>query len=75
MLPARELDAAVAFLEFLRERKHTPRPRAKGAEASEAKPESPDDAPAEEASGGKKAKKDDDGGVSNGGKKARASKD
>ena len=29
VLPARELDAAVAFLEFLRERKHTPRPRAK----------------------------------------------
>jgi hypothetical protein len=33
VLPARELDAAVAFLEFLRERKHTPRPRAKEAEA------------------------------------------
>ncbi len=31
-LPARELDAAVAFLEFLRERKHTPRTRAKRAE-------------------------------------------
>ncbi len=29
LLPARELDAALAFLEFLRERKHTPRPRAK----------------------------------------------
>ncbi|AKF05412.1 hypothetical protein DB32_002561 [Sandaracinus amylolyticus] len=29
-LPARELDAAVAFLEFLRERKHLPRPKAKG---------------------------------------------
>src|SRR5690606_29332814 len=29
LLPARELDAAVAFLEFLRERKHVPRPRAK----------------------------------------------
>jgi len=28
-LPARELDAALAFLEFLRERKHLPRPRAK----------------------------------------------
>lgn len=28
-LPARELDAAMAFLEFLRERKHIPRPRAK----------------------------------------------
>ncbi len=32
-LPGRELDAAVAFLEFLRERKHMPRPRAKQAEA------------------------------------------
>ncbi|MBX3272517.1 MAG: hypothetical protein KF729_19820 [Sandaracinaceae bacterium] len=31
-LPARELDAAVAFLEFLRQRKHLPRPRAKSAE-------------------------------------------
>lgn len=32
-LPARELDAAIAFLEFLRERKHLPRPKAKqGAE-------------------------------------------
>lgn len=30
-LPARELDAALAFLEFLRERKHMPRPRAKDA--------------------------------------------
>ena len=30
VLPARELDAAVAFLEFLRERKHLPRPKAKG---------------------------------------------
>src|SRR5690606_38362827 len=29
-LPARELDAAVAFLDFLRERKHLPRPKAKG---------------------------------------------
>ncbi|MEM9189127.1 MAG: UPF0158 family protein, partial [Myxococcota bacterium] len=29
LLPARELDAAVAFLEFLRERKHTPRPSPK----------------------------------------------
>jgi hypothetical protein len=34
-LPARELDAAVAFLEFLRERKHLPRPRAKGTESGE----------------------------------------
>jgi hypothetical protein len=32
VLPARELDAALAFLEFLRERKHIPRPRAKRAE-------------------------------------------
>jgi hypothetical protein len=32
LLPARELDAAIAFLEFLRERKHLPRPRAKTAE-------------------------------------------
>ena len=31
-LPARELDAALAFLEFLRERKHMSRPRAKAAE-------------------------------------------
>lgn len=36
VLPARELDAAVAFLEFLRERKHTPRPRAKQAEETNA---------------------------------------
>ncbi|MEZ4336030.1 MAG: UPF0158 family protein [Sandaracinaceae bacterium] len=28
-LPARELDAAIAFLEFLRSRKHLPRPRAR----------------------------------------------
>jgi Uncharacterised protein family (UPF0158) len=32
LLPARELDAAIAFLEFLRERKHMPRPRAKSAD-------------------------------------------
>lgn len=32
LLPARELDAAVAFLEFLRERKHLPRARAKTVE-------------------------------------------
>lgn len=32
VLPARELDAALAFLEFLRERKHIPRPRAKAPE-------------------------------------------
>ncbi len=35
-LPARELDAALAFLEFLRERKHIPRPRAKAPEPTEA---------------------------------------
>jgi hypothetical protein len=29
LLPARELDAALAFLEFLRERKHLPRARRK----------------------------------------------
>jgi hypothetical protein len=29
LLPARELDAALAFLEFLRERKHLPRPKGK----------------------------------------------
>jgi hypothetical protein len=28
-LPARELDAAIAFLDFLRERKHLPRPQSK----------------------------------------------
>lgn len=32
VLPARELDTAVAFLEFLRERKHLPRVRVRGAE-------------------------------------------
>jgi hypothetical protein len=30
VLPARELDAAVAFMEFLRDRKHLPRAKAKG---------------------------------------------
>jgi len=35
-LPARELDVAVAFLEFLRERKHIPRPRAKDVALPEA---------------------------------------
>lgn len=35
VLPARELDAALAFLEFLRERKHIPRPRAKAPEAAD----------------------------------------
>src|SRR5690606_17467796 len=33
-LPARELDAAIAFLEFLRERKHLPRLSAKTSDAS-----------------------------------------
>jgi len=41
VLPARELDAALAFLEFLRERRHLPRPRAKGVEAA------PDETPDE----------------------------
>lgn len=36
LLPARELDAAVAFLDFLRERKHIPRARAKSAEGGAA---------------------------------------
>jgi hypothetical protein len=35
-LPARELDAALAFLEFLRERKHLPRPKAKATEGEAA---------------------------------------
>lgn len=35
-LPARELDAALAFLEFLRERKHLPRPKAKSPDGLEA---------------------------------------
>ncbi len=34
-LPARELDAALAFLEFLRERKHLPRARAKAPDDAE----------------------------------------
>lgn len=45
-LPARELDAAIAFLEFLRERKHVPRARAKavdGPETQEASAESTGD--------------------------------
>ncbi len=33
-LPARELDAAVAYLEFLRERRHMPRPQSKVVERS-----------------------------------------
>ncbi len=46
LLPARELDAALAYLEFLRERKHTPRAQAKAVEAptaSESESESDDD--------------------------------
>ncbi|MBW2463328.1 MAG: hypothetical protein JRH11_16885 [Deltaproteobacteria bacterium] len=42
LLPARELDAALAYLEFLRERKRTPRAQAKAAEAPQA-PQSDDD--------------------------------
>jgi hypothetical protein len=38
LLPARELDAAVAFLEFLQERKHLPRARAKLAPAASEEP-------------------------------------
>ena len=41
LLPARELDAAVAFLEFLRERKHLPRARVR-AEGEREDPETPD---------------------------------
>lgn len=46
LLPARELDAAVAFLEFLRERKHVPRTKVRESEgeASEV-PLIPDTAP------------------------------
>ena len=47
LLPTRELDAALAFLEFLRERKHVPRTRAKSAEggaaAEESTPPPPDE--------------------------------
>ena len=38
VLPARELDAAIAFLEFLRERKHVPRARAKAADGPAEEP-------------------------------------
>lgn len=41
-LPARDLDSALAFLEFLRQRKHLPRPQAKAPEGAE-EPESKDD--------------------------------
>ena len=34
LLPGREIDAATAFLEFLRERRHLPRPLARGSERS-----------------------------------------
>ncbi|MFO0693510.1 MAG: UPF0158 family protein [Polyangiales bacterium] len=37
LLPTRELDAALAFLEFLRERRHLPRPSSKGADGTKAK--------------------------------------
>jgi hypothetical protein len=43
LLPARELDAALAFLEFLRERKHLPRTRVtKDGEGEPAEPEAPE---------------------------------
>ena len=45
LLPARDLDAALAFLEFLRERKHVPRAKAK------APAEPPPDAGADDAEG------------------------
>jgi len=41
LLPARDLDAAVAFLEFLRDRRHMPRSRAKGVDDAEQLPEDP----------------------------------
>jgi hypothetical protein len=46
-LPARELDAAIAFLEFLRERRHLPRPQSKlldrsGGEQAEGASEPPE---------------------------------
>ncbi len=47
-LPTRELDAALAFLEFLRERKHMPRLRLRegeGEEGSEAQPQEHADGP------------------------------
>jgi len=55
LLPARELDAALAFLEFLRERKHTPRPGAKPAEGAAAAP--PSETPEPEAKKGTNGKK------------------
>jgi hypothetical protein len=42
-LPARELDTALAFLEFLRERRHLPRPKAKTADDTVASSETPVD--------------------------------
>jgi len=53
VLPVRELDAATAFLEFLRERRHMPRTRAKEPTAATADGGEP--AKAEEASGGAEA--------------------
>jgi hypothetical protein len=47
LLPARELDAAIAFLEFLRERKHVPRARAITPEEGDGEARS--DGPSEEA--------------------------
>jgi hypothetical protein len=46
-LPARELDAALAFVEFLRERKHMPRLKAKADEVEE-EADAPSEAAAEE---------------------------
>jgi hypothetical protein len=61
LLPARELDAALAFLEFLRERKHTPRPQAKVVETG-----APTDADADPEQNGQ------DGKSKNGKKKGEA---
>ncbi|MBX3250353.1 MAG: hypothetical protein KF901_24460 [Myxococcales bacterium] len=47
-LPARELNAALAFLEFLRERRHAPRPRAKVGSADESALETASEPSAEE---------------------------
>jgi hypothetical protein len=59
-LPARELDAGLAFLEFLRERKHIPRPRSK----SEAKASGKTGAGSEEQEGASEQGEDDRGGES-----------
>ena len=58
VLPARELDAAVAFLEFLRERKHTPRPRAKQPDAPAAAGDGRDGEGGDEAAEAQPAKAD-----------------